>query len=259
MPNEKEISNLKIRKKKPSHILPEIKKLNLSEDIDEFYLVLAVIFNDLMGIIAFYRFVEQHRKPEVGEVSSHAGDYNALRVQLLKILISYFNEVTLFLRKNEDMLKHDKIMTHIRALNESDQYVLKKLYALAEIQSEVDLTEEGKKFVEFFLKVRNNAGYHYYQSGQNLTAGFRYHFFEIDNTTNLQNKFAYYSYRRSEFDAIRYYYADAAVDGYIAKCALEVGLGSIEKVIKLIFEYTVETSRVISRLLESYLDEKPNV
>lgn len=259
MQDGKEISDLKVRKKNPAHVLPPDKDDYLSEERNQFYLALAAIFNDLRGIVWFYDVMKNFRHPEKGEVTSHAGDYNGLRVQLLKILISYLHEVTQFLRENCDTLNTDKFRMHFHKLSDRDQYIWNKLLALAELPSNIRLTDEGQKLVKFLIKIRNNTGYHYSQSGKNLAVGFRFHFFEIDNTSNKQNKYAYYSSSRSEFEANRYYYADAAVDGFIAKSALEVGDYSIGEIIKTVFDYSIEASRVISRLLEFYHDEKPNI
>jgi hypothetical protein len=64
---------------------------------------------------------------------------------------------------------------------------------------------------------------------------------------------------RSVFSETRFFYVDAAIAGYLEKCAQEVGNRNIDEIKELVISFAGRTSQVISRLLEIYLDEKPNI
>src|SRR3990167_7890934 len=85
----------------PRHLIDE----NNKNDIQSFFLILGLIFNDLKGLIFFQKFVEDdYRKPEINEVSVHAGEYNGLMAQADKLLIATVGEFFKFIEENVSVL-----------------------------------------------------------------------------------------------------------------------------------------------------------
>ena len=155
-------------------------------------------------------------------------------------------------------MTNEKYLGYFNRLPAIQQENFRELCALAGLPGQIKLTDEGAKLIKCFEKIRHNTGYHYWDAGPNLASGFRYHFFE-SNRGYKQNQFAYYSLSRPKFSETRFFYVDAAIAGYLEKCAQDVGNRNIEEISELVINFAGRTAQVISRLLEIYLDEKPNI
>src|SRR5574343_423836 len=91
-----------LKKIDPRRIIDPKKSNN---DIDNFFLVLGLVFNDLKGIVLFERMLlEKFRKPEFVEVSIQCGEYNGFSLQISKVFGGIINEFFKFLSKNKKIL-----------------------------------------------------------------------------------------------------------------------------------------------------------
>src|SRR3990167_2660843 len=81
----------------------------IKEDKDDpfarFFLVLAVVFNDLKGLNLFSKLInDTYKKEEPGEVSVHVGELGGIFTQINKLFIGNIREFFEFLKENEKIL-----------------------------------------------------------------------------------------------------------------------------------------------------------
>ena len=72
-----------------------------SDEIDNFFLVLAVIYNDVKGLILFQKLVMDTYEPpslDPDVVNVHAGEYGGVFIQITKLIIGTIHEFFNFLK-----------------------------------------------------------------------------------------------------------------------------------------------------------------
>src|SRR3989338_10361352 len=90
-----------LRHIEPSRLIRE----DTNDLLARFFLVLAVIYNDIKGLTLFEKLVVgTYRKVEPKEVSVHAGEYGGVLTQISKLFISNIREFFVFLKENENIL-----------------------------------------------------------------------------------------------------------------------------------------------------------
>lgn len=225
-------------------------KKDKNNEIDNFFLVLAVVFNDLKGIDFFERIIiDTYKQPIFEEISVHSGEYSGILTQTRKILISNLQEFLLFLRKNEKILLSAEFKD---ILSKTNKDIQNKWNNIVDIAFD-NKSENIHDFTEYLIKVRNNIAFHYYQP-KGFKKAFCNFFYKKDRIK--QNDFAYYSLGE-EIETTRYYYADAAVQEYLRST-------TDEDVKVLDFKYRAEIGMILSnvsltilRLQKAYLKNRP--
>jgi len=157
----------------------------------------------------------QHVYKQTGdEVSGHNGELAGIRLQMIKILYATIHEALVFLGESEQICASKLFQQLVQKTSDGTQLVWEMLRKIANGQSTDDERfKEFEELREFLVKARNNVGFHY-QTRKQLIAGFR-RFFEkgITGMPETSRQWAYRS-TKSEFNQSRYYYADAALQGY---------------------------------------------
>ncbi len=227
-------------------------KKNTSSDIDNFFLVLGAVYNDLKGLILLGILLgETCKKPEAEEISVHAGEYSGLRVQLNKLLISTIHEFFVFLEKNKKVFATSEFGLILKALPKKEQEVWHDLTGIA-----FKKNSGAYDFTLLLTKIRNNAGFHYYQSGKEFRNAFISRFFEKEKKSQNKNDYAYYSIGK-DMEHTRFFYIDATIEEYMS-----ITLDSKEKdsiqFSKLIGSIIEEMNSTIILLLREYLRTRPH-
>lgn len=174
------------------------------DESQSFFLILGSIFNDLKGLIFFQKLVEDnYRKPELNEVSAHAGEYNGLIAQADKLLIATVGEFFIFLEKNKSFLGSYKFLLLLKKLNIENRNCWNDLIKL----------NGGSTILSKIARVRSNVAFHYDHSMEEIKKGFIKSFFS-DRKDLPQHKKAYFSFGNTMKET-RIYYSDAAVADYI--------------------------------------------
>lgn len=173
-------------------------------DLQSFFLILGLIYNDLKGLIFFQKLVEDnYRKPEADEVSAHAGEYNSLIAQADKLLIATVSEFLKFVEENNQIINSVQFLLHVKNLNSGNRNAWNNL---------VRLTGESSVFSKI-ARVRSNVTFHYDHSLEELRKGFIHSFF-TKRKDLAQHKRAYYSLGDTMANT-RIYFSDAAAEDYI--------------------------------------------
>lgn len=229
----------------PSRLIKE----DSNNPLDNFFLVLAVIFNDLKGIVLFEKLVEDiYRKPEAEELSAHAGEYGGIFVQAYKIYVGNIKEFLKFLEENEDILSTTEFKDLLSKTSKDTQNKWKDIMDIA-----FNKTPQSSDFSNYLEKIRNNVSFHYYQSDKNLKKAFCNLFNKKEK--NTKNNLAYYSIDES-MESTRFFYADASVEEYLRSGNTDVESFDMEYKEKL-SKMIMDMNFAILRLLKVYLKNRP--
>ena len=175
-----------------------------SDDLQDFFLVLSLIFNDLKGLLTFREIIERdYRKPDPGETSVQMGEYSGLITQNTKLLISIVRELLLFLDKNKKIISTPRFQLIIFNLSP----ILKLKWA------ELCDVNDASEFVSKIRNVRHRIAFHYDERADELKRGFIRSFY-AERKDLPQHKHAHFSLG-SNMRSTRFYFADAAVEDYI--------------------------------------------
>ncbi len=231
----------KLKKISPEFLIKQKK----NDVVDNFFLVLAYIYNDLKGLTFFHiQISEKYRAPLPGEITYHSGEYGGYSLQLYRIVISTIHEFFAFLKENKKIFSIPKFYLIKNKLHPS---VKKEWDDMVSIALGESLTSND--FTKTLLLIRNNVGFHYYDSAKNLSKGFVSRFFDKEKSELNGNLFAYYSLGVGMEDT-RFFYADAAVQEYLF--TIFHNTSNQERIIAVVHNM----NNAISLLLKQYIQDK---
>jgi len=189
----------------PSRLMKEQEE----DKFANFFLVLGHIFNDLKGLLLFERLITEHyEKPEAEEVSVHSGEVGGIFMQIQKMIASTIHEFFKFLKEHKETISGREFKV---LLDRMPTYARERWEEIEEVA--FDRIPAASVFTNTLVRIRNNIGFHYYQSGQNLRNGFINKFFTRDKSNKNRNEFAYYSMGENMRDT-RFFYCDAAAEEF---------------------------------------------
>lgn len=217
------------------------------DQMDSFFLVLGLIYNDLKGLVLFYNlFLEKYEVPDKEvEPNCHSGEYEGVKKQLDRLVIAFLSEMFIFLEKSHDVLHTAKFQVLVNKSLDSDQ---KKQWDSIIGYLKKDQGKSTRSFLSKIAEIRSNVAYHYDHSLSELKKSFRKFFFS--GAGNSFQEKAYYSMGESMRDT-RFYYADAAVQQYLQD-KLGAGDDEFQKIPKIV----EDINQVFSCLLRVYLKLK---
>ena len=199
-------------------------KTDNGEEFGDFFFTLALIFNDLKGLMMMEElFRKNYDNPAQNEISNHTGNYHGISIQIERLYAGLVHEFLKFLSQDESktILSSIPFQLIVKKIPTDSANHWKTIEALA-MKSDYDHSSE---FAQTLLLVRNNVSYHYHQSGPVLRQGLRHFFNETEKSAS--NEYAYYSLGQNMSET-RFYYIDAAVQGYMTRqlknTNLDVGL-----------------------------------
>lgn len=249
MPSEiKQEFTGELREIPPSRIFNEKEK----DDLANFFLVLAVIFNDIKGLLLFQEsIVDKYRKPENGEKSVHAGEFWGLHIQLTRLLLGTLHEVLKFLEEHQEEISSPEFKAILAKINNKE--VGNAWNDIVGVALNASVVESD--FTKNLLFIRNNVSFHYNQGGKELRRAFLNVFFE--RPKKVSNESAYYSMGDDASDT-RFFYADASTEEYLRmksdrKDIYESMSGYSPEMLQLLQKINF----VISRVLKTYLKNLP--
>lgn len=232
----------------PSRLFNEKEK----DPLASFFLVLAVIFNDIKGLLLFQEMlVDRYRKPEPWEKSVHAGEFWGLHMQLTRLLVGTLHEILKFLEEHKKEISSPEFRAILVKINNK-----KVENAWNDIVSAaLDASVMDSEFTKNLNYIRNNVSFHYNQGGKELRRAFLNVF--LKRPKSVSNDHAYYTIGEDE-SGTRFFYADAATEEYLRmmssrKDVYDSMSGYSPELIALI----QKTNFVISRILKTYLKNLP--
>ncbi|MEK7644926.1 MAG: hypothetical protein AAB391_01185 [Patescibacteria group bacterium] len=231
----------------PSKILD---KDNQTE-LDNFFLMLGVIFNDLKGLLFFSNLLKNTYRPlskeeSVGQTTSaHLGEFSGLNLQISRLIIGLISEFILFLRENEKVLNHPRFKLFEKQL---DKKMKKPWSEILTITFSKDTSSQD--FLSKVARVRGNIVFHYSKSRKEIPASFLKKFNEEKKTS--ANQKAYYSIG-SRMEDTRFYYCDAAVQEYLKEhLTIDPGQSHFSDIVAIV----ENMNQAIAGLLHQYISYK---
>ncbi|MEK7081168.1 MAG: hypothetical protein AAB902_02160 [Patescibacteria group bacterium] len=230
----------------PSRLIKEDKV----EKFNDFFLTLAVVFNDLKDLDFFEQLViGKYRKPPFEERTVHSGEFGGILTHTRKIFISNLREFFEFLKENKEIIYSAEFKDVLSKTNRDIEQRWNNIVDIA-LNNE---TTNIKDFTQYLIEVRNNAAFHYYQPG-GLRKAFCNFFYKKDKIK--QNELAYY-YIGENTATTRFFYADAAVQEYLRSTGKENAHEFNYKYNKEIGSILGDITITILRLLKAYLKNRP--
>lgn len=169
-----------------------------------FMLALAVVFNDLKGILLFFGPIAPS-KPQDDEISGHAGEWRGLDLQLHRYRVGLIHELITLLGEFEEEATGRQMQQILRKATPKTRSNWSDLVKIA-----TDKEDTSKKtFANKVVRIRNNIAFHYYRP-KDLLAGYRHHFFGSQQTE--AHNHAYCSIGK-DMESTRFFFADAAIQG----------------------------------------------
>lgn len=212
---EWEFVNARLLKNSPADLVPVSPDSKEDELFRGFLLTLALLFNDLKNLILLNDTIQDVYKAGTLEINSHYGERFGINTYLVRLLHSTLHEAVVFIRESKDVCDSDRVKNLMARVPEETQMIWNTLRKIAHEKPVDDRRFNSLvKLTHSLKQVRNNVGFHF-QTDKQLLRGYRKFFFE-DVTSISQNArdWAYRSVKRNDLTVSRYYYADAAIDGY---------------------------------------------
>lgn len=181
------------------------------DDLGAFFLVLALIYNDIKGLIYFIKYFNEFNSPPKNEIiSAYLGEYNGMTSQHFKIIAGVVNEFFIFLKVHEPLFRTSQFQLILLRVPKSVREDWNDLLDAA-FKRITNRNGLGYKL----MLIRNHVAFHYDQSEKELIQSYRDFF---SDKTRFGADHAYYSDGGTIQDT-RFYYADAAVQQYMLKTA----------------------------------------
>jgi len=217
-----------------------------NSDFDNFFLVLAYIFNDLKGLNFLYlNFINTVSKPIDEKATPHNGEYSGIALQYKRLLVSLIYEFIKFLEINKIILDSHEFKILIKKTPKPIQNIWDDFFQVIK-----DQKSSKNEVVKTLLRIRANITFHYFDAGKPLKAGFINHFYCNNNKTEA-NSHAYYS-DTGIMSTSRFYYADAAASAYYLDMVQD-----IKDFDKIILGLSENINFGILKLLKVYLANRP--
>ncbi len=176
--------------------------LKTPQSLCNFVLALALIYNDCKDTIGARVMLIQSKPEGEYRVNRIWGTYYGMDLHLLRLFISLLHELFALIRDNREVLDHPLMIEVIRQLRANARAAWNELVNVA-----LDATPKSE-LGRALLLIRNKVLFHY--DPKCLFIGHSHHFLGQDR---IQDR-AFVS-RGLSMSQSRFYFADAAVQGYL--------------------------------------------
>ncbi len=213
---------------------------NVSQDICNFVLALALIYNDCKDGI-FSNLILTESKPS-GEfkLSPPWGAYNGIKTHYLRLCIALIQELLNLIADNQRTIKHPFFNSVVKQLSKQDRDSWDAL-ANASLQKQT-----SSPLNKFLLMIRNKVSSHY--DPKELYRGYRYHFFR----SGASSEPAFIS-RGTSMQRSRFYFADAAADGYLQSQAVKEDPNEL---MSRVADLTSNINRAIMQVVNHFIQKR---
>lgn len=209
-----------------------------------FFLALALIYNDMKGLLWWHTQVDKNRRPE-GEISAVAGQLAGFSIQIKRLAAGLLHELLETFEEFHDVVLSSDVKGLLESLPEDIQGYWNDLVNLSNVRK--DATASG--FARVIESIRNRTAFHY-RDRKALVRGFRKHFYE--SPPSPYNEHAYVSLGPN-LEGSRFYYADAAAVAVMGEIAQDLGEGNWEEQVK---DALRKLNFALAYLVNAYLKKK---
>jgi hypothetical protein len=210
----------------------------VSQDVCNFVLTLALIFNDLRDLV-FAQVTLQSQKPDGPfKVSRHWGAYSGIDLHLWKLMVGLFHEVIQLIKDSEDVIAAPFFQSVLKGLRKEERDIWLSLVDAATAETR---PEENR----FALLIRNKVVFHY--EPKEIYRG--YDAFFTSDVPSAQRAFVS---RGNDMEHTRHFYADAAVTGYLAAR----GEGKLEELMTKVITACIELNFMLTGIVDTFIQKR---
>lgn len=243
--NDKECIG-ELRKIDPKKII----KLGDNNKVDNFFLILGLVFNDLKSLIFYSELVKDEFKDiDKNSVTCENGEYGGINSHLSRLVSSTIFEFFKTLQNQTKVISSSSFQIIFNKLNKKEKMLWQEMLDLA---NKKNISQKGVEFIDILENIRNNGSFHYYNSGEQLRKGFIDHFY-TRHDQHKSNELAYF-FKGNNILKNRYFYCDAAIQGF--NYVRIKDKMSYEDYLKQIIEIGVRINIIIAALIKVYLASK---
>lgn len=200
---------------------------------------LALIYNDCKNMTYAATLLKECRPPGP-EKTAVWGTYAGTDRHLFRLMISSVHELFILIKDHEDVLSHEFFVKVVKQLHPTSRKSWVSLTSAATGATPKD------EFGHMLLRIRNKIVFHY--EPKEIFRGFKRQFL---GATRLQDR-AYIS-RGLSMAASRFYFADAAVDGYFQEM---VGDGEVSQLSAKIHDVVESLNRALLSLVDRFIQQR---
>jgi hypothetical protein len=211
----------------------------VSQDVCNFVLTLALIFNDLKDLV-YAQVTLQSQKPDGPfRVSLHWGDYSGVDLHLWKLMVGLFHEVVRLIKDSEDVIADSFLQSVLRGLHKDDREIW---LSLVDAATAISKPEENR----FALFIRNKVVFHY--EPKEIYRGYKT-FFTTSGVPAAQRAFVS---RGIDMQHTRLFYADAAVTGYL----MARGEGKFDELMTKVISACTELNSMLVGVVDTFIQKR---
>jgi hypothetical protein len=211
----------------------------VSQDVCNFVLTLALIFNDLKDLV-FAQVTLQTQKPAGSfAVSRHWGEYSGIDLHLWKLMVGLFHEVVRLIKDSRDVIADPFFESVLRGLRKKERDIW---FSLVDAATAENRTEEN----HFALLIRNKVVFHY--EPREIYRGYKTFF----TTSGIPAARRAFVSRGNDMERTRLYYADAAVTGYL----MARGEGKLEELMTNVITACTELNFMLTGIVDTFIQKR---
>jgi hypothetical protein len=218
-----------------------------SNDFDNFFLVLGLIYNDLKDLIFFLDLINKtYDRPTMDgteEPSVHLDEWGGIQNHMNRLMISFMSEFLSFLDKNKKVMGTIRFQLLEKSLPKN---IKNDWFKIVQVTGD----EKENNFILNMKKIRNKVSFHFDLSLKELRTGFINKFYIAPK--DKYNKEAFYSLGGS-METSRFFYCDGAVEEYLKE---HMKASSEENYFKNIRDLVERTNMVILFMMKEYINSK---
>jgi hypothetical protein len=210
----------------------------VSQDVCNFVLTLALIFNDLKDLIVAQVTLQSHKPSGSFKVSRHWGEYNGIDIHLWKLMVGLFHEIVQLIRDSEDVIADLFFQSVLKSLRMKERDIWTSL---------VDAAGAGTSPEEnrFALLIRNKVVFHY--EPKEIYRGYKTFF--TSGAPGAQRAFVS---RGNDMEHTRLYFADAAVTGYLTAR----GEGKLEELMTNVIRSLTDLNFMLTDIVDIFIQKR---
>ena len=207
--------------------------------VDAFVLSLALAFNDFKGLEWWATQLEKG-DPKEAKVSPYHGQFNGMRIQVTRLSLASVHELlqAIAAAHKNHTVEHPAFVQALDIMTPASRANWEDVVAVVLGRD----ARHDKVFLNWLVRLRNNAAFHYYQP-KALHGGYKQYFAEAAPSDH--NRFAYASLGKSS-EASRFYFADAAVGAVYDDEELIAAARALRRPISILL-YTVVEAYLYTR------------
>ncbi len=181
------------------------------KNLDALIITFGLVFNDLHGYVWWSTQLRKGKPADDAPLSEYLGQWAGMTGQVRRLCFALIVEFLKTLNKNQSLLSTPLFKRVIKNLKrETKSHWNDLLNAAKKRYSEI---EKDKKLYQLMQEVRSNMAFHY-QDVEHISKGYESFFTgKVFKKKSASYEKAYYSIGANFTDS-RFYFSDAAADGY---------------------------------------------